>query len=52
MNPRDHDVAIDRIRVSPTSADYASIDWGFSNNGYSALNNSVLGCSVGAWRVL
>jgi hypothetical protein len=45
------DVAIERIRVS-TGADYASIDWGFANDGYSALNNSVLGRSDGAWRVL
>jgi hypothetical protein len=45
-------VAIERIKVSSTSADYASIDWGFANNGYSALNDSVLARSDGAWRVL
>jgi hypothetical protein len=41
------EVAIDRIRVSSTSADYASIDWGFSTNGYSALNNTCSGAPTG-----
>jgi hypothetical protein len=45
-------VAIERITVSSTSADYATIDWGFANNRYSALNNSVLGRDDGGWRVL
>jgi hypothetical protein len=46
------EVAIERIKISSTSADYATIDWGFANNGYSALNNSVLARADGAWRVL
>jgi hypothetical protein len=46
------DVAIRRVTVSSKSAAYASIEWGFANNGYSALNSSVLGRAGGAWRVL
>jgi hypothetical protein len=45
-------VAIQRVFVSSADPSYASMDWGFANNGFTAHNNSVLTRSGGTWKVV
>src|SRR5579862_8736866 len=45
-------VSIQRVFVSSANPSYASMDWGFANNGFSAHNNSVLAHSGGTWKVV
>jgi hypothetical protein len=45
-------VSIQRVFVSTADPAYASMDWGFANNGLSAHNNSVLTRSGDTWKVV
>ena len=46
------DVAVQKVLVSSADPGYASIGWGFDAGGMSALHDSVLGLTGGAWKVL
>jgi hypothetical protein len=46
------DVAIQRVFLSAADPSYASMDWGFVNNGFSARNNSVLARSGSTWKIV
>jgi hypothetical protein len=45
-------VAVQKVLVSSADPGYASIGWGFAAGGMSALHDSVLGLTSGAWKVL
>jgi len=45
-------VAIQKVLVSTANPSFASMSWGFANEGVSALHSSLLGRSKGEWRVL
>jgi hypothetical protein len=52
MRSEQGDVAIQKVLVSTTNPSFASMSWGFSNNGFSALHSSLLGMTKGEWKVL
>ena len=45
-------VAIQKILVSSANPSFASLNWGFSNGGFSALHSSLLGLTKGEWKIL
>jgi hypothetical protein len=52
MRSEQGDVAIGKVLVSTANPSFASMNWGFANNGFSALHSSLLGMTKGAWKVL
>ena len=45
-------VAIQQVLVSTANSSFASMNWGFAQNGFSALHSSLLGMTRGEWKVL
>lgn len=45
-------VAIQKVLISTANPSFASMNWGFANNGFSALHSSLLGMTRGEWKVL
>jgi hypothetical protein len=52
MRSEQGDVAIQKVLISTANPSFASMNWGFANNGFSALHSSLLGMSKGEWKVL
>ena len=52
MRSEQGQVAIQKILISSVNPSFASMKWGFSNNGVSALHTSLLGLDGGAWKIL
>jgi hypothetical protein len=52
MRSEQGNVAIQKVLVSTANPSFASMNWGFTNNGFSALHSSLLGMTKGEWKVL
>ncbi len=52
MRSEQGNVAIQKVLVSTANPSFASMKWGFANNGFSALHSSLLGMAKGEWKVL
>jgi hypothetical protein len=52
MRSEQGNVAIQKVLVSTANPSFASMNWGFANNGFSAYHSSLLGMTKGAWKVL
>jgi len=52
MRSEQGNVAIQKVLVSTANPTFASMSWGFSNNGFSALHSSLMGLNKGEWKVL
>jgi hypothetical protein len=52
MRSEQGNVAIQKVLVSTANPGFASMSWGFANNGFAALHSSLLGLTKGAWKVL
>jgi hypothetical protein len=52
MRSEQGNVAIQKVLVSTANPSFASMNWGFANNGFSALHSSLLGMAKGEWKVL
>jgi hypothetical protein len=52
MRSEQGDVGIQKVLVSTANPSFASTNWGFANNGFSALHSSLLGMTKGEWKVL
>jgi hypothetical protein len=52
MRGEQGNVAIQKVLVSTANPGFASMNWGFANNGFAALHSSLLGMTGGEWKVL
>jgi len=52
MRSEQGQVAIQRVLISTANPSFASMKWGFANNGFSALHSSLLGLTKGEWKVI
>jgi hypothetical protein len=52
MRAEQGQVGIQKILISTANPSFASMNWGFAHNGFSALHSSLLGLDKGGWKVL